>query len=558
VSTVSPQSKGRKRKKSGARGRNEPPGPDQVIARMGQGAIRELEGASDALDAEHAVSGLLGAWWGESHGFADPDVLLGEGLVAYAARKRRAGAVGLLRAIAVLGTDAQREQAAAAADELVAGGVAEPEWARVLGTERVTAAWEYGDVFGDETGVLLIIERAGARHGVVVLVDHTLDGIVTDAFVTEDPDEVLDDVRDETDAVAYYREITPEAAAALLVPAFAATDHMAREGLEPEVDVEFAPSRAVALARVRLLPAPAPTPSPVPLDAAAQTAAVDEFLASEEARDLPPAARGCAELLVEFGNAVDPARPFRVGPGLIDRFLGETLNDGPEISDEEFDALPATVRAWASWAGRRADLSEEAMAALQESVDDMLLSIGGPDDLEMIADVADAYLADLDPDRVGPDDLVDVLERRMFAIPAVGTRIEDEEFPFLDPSDPDERGMFIKGEHPEYHEVLADPDSETVDGVNPRLHITVHEIIANQLWDDNPPEVWQAARRLSATGMDRHDVLHAIGEVLVEHLWGVLSGKGPTDPARYVEEIKKLGPAKGEGQATVTPLRRKR
>jgi hypothetical protein len=191
-------------------------------------------------------------------------------------------------------------------------------------------------------------------------------------------------------------------------------------------------------------------------------------------------------------------------------------------------------------------------------VDDMVRSIGQPDDLEMIADVADAYLADLDLDGMGPDDLLDVLERRMFAVPAVGTRIEDEEFPLLDPSDPDERRMFIEGEHPEFHEALADPDSDTVDGVNPRLHITVHEIIANQLWDDNPPEVWQAARRLSATGMDRHDVLHAIGEVLVEHLWGVLSGKGPTDPARYVEEIKKLGPAESAGQATVTPLRRKR
>jgi hypothetical protein len=196
------------------------------------------------------------------------------------------------------------------------------------------------------------------------------------------------------------------------------------------------------------------------------------------------------------------------------------------------------------------------MDVLLEAVDDMVCSIGRPGDSEPVpSDVADAYLAGLDLDAVQPEDLPDVLERRMFAMPAVGTRIGDEEFPFLDPSDPDDRGMLIEGEHPEYHDALADPESGTVDGANPRLHIAVHEIVANQLWDDDPPEVWQAAKRLFATGMDRHDVLHAIGEVLVEHLWGVLSGKGPTDPARYVEEIEKLGrPDPGQ----VVPLRRKR
>jgi hypothetical protein len=145
----------------------------------------------------------------------------------------------------------------------------------------------------------------------------------------------------------------------------------------------------------------------------------------------------------------------------------------------------------------------------------------------------------------------------MFAAPAVGTRIGDEEFPFLDPSDPDDRGMLIEGEHPEYHDALAEPGSESdpVGGVSPRLHITVHEIVANQLWDDDPPEVWQAAKRLTATGMGRHDVLHAIGEVLVEHLHGALTGSGPSDPARYVAQIDELGRT---GDARVVPLRRKR
>jgi hypothetical protein len=331
---------------------------------------------------------------------------------------------------------------------------------------------------------------------------------------------------------------------------------MARAGVGPEVDEEFAASRALVLARMRLLPTPPPAPPVTLFDAAARTTAVDDFLGSAEARELPPGARGCAELLVEFGEAVDPVRPLRVGPGLIDRFLDETLNEGPELSDDEYDALPATLRAWAEWAGRRGGLPEDAMAELRDAVDDMACAIGRPGDPEpMAGDVAEAFLAGLDLDELGPQGLVEVLERRMFAIPAVGTRIGDEEFPFLDPSDPDDRGMFIEGEHPEFHEALADPDPDPVDGVNPRLHITMHEIIANQLWDDEPKEVWQAARRLSAAGHDRHDVLHAIGEVLARYLHGALTGSGAFDAARYAEEVDRLG---REEDNRVVPMRRKR
>jgi Domain of unknown function (DUF1841) len=553
---VSPQSKGRKRNKSGARGRNQPPGPEMMVARMAQGAFRALEEATDALHAELYVSELLGSWWGLPVD-ADPDAELGDRVVAYAARRRRAGAVALLRAVAQLGTEQQRKEAAGAADALVASGVDEPAWARALGTERLAGTSVYGDVFGDQSSVLLVVERGGARHGVVALVDHNI-GIVKEAFVTDDPNAARADLA----AIARhpstdFREITAEEAAALVVPAFVATDAAALDGLQLPVGEDFPAARALVAARLRLLPEPAPdTPEPALPDAAARSAVVEEFLSSGNARDLPPGARGCAELLVDFGCDLDPARPLRVGPGVVDQFLDETLNDGPELTDEELEALPATVRAWAEWAGHRAGMAEPVLAELREAVDDMVCSIGRPGDpVPLAADVADAYLAGLDLDALAPEDLPDLLERRMFAAPAVGTRIGDEEFPFLDPSDPDDRGMLIEGEHPEYHEALADPGSDTVDGVNPRLHVAMHEIVATQLWDDEPPEVWQAVRRLSASGMDRHDVLHAIAEVVAKHVHGALTGGEPFDRARYVEQIEALGRTE---DARVLPLRRKR
>jgi hypothetical protein len=529
-----------------------------MVARIARAAFRVLEEVTDPLDAELYVSEELGAWWGLLPAVdADPEAELGARLVAYAARRRRSGAVALLRTIGLLGSESEREAAAAAADALVAGGVDEPAWARVLGTERPVGAWAYGDVFGDQTSVLLVVERAGARHGVVALLDHNLGGVVKDLFVTDEPDAALADLAGlGEDPTADHRDITLDEAAALLAPTLVATEVAVRAGLQLPVDEDFPGLCALAAARVRLLPAPGPDPEPALPDVAARAGAVDEFLRSAYARDLPSGARGCAEMLVDFGCDRDPSRPLRVGPGMVDHFLDETLNHGPDLPGDELAALPATLRAWADWAGRRAGLPEQAMAELREAVDDMVCSIGRPGDgVPVAADVADAYLAGLDLGSLSAEDLPDVLERRTFAVPAIGTRIGDEQFPFLDPGDPDDRGMLIEGEHPEYHDAFADPGCDHVDGVNPRLHVTVHEIVANQLWDDSPPEVWQAARRLSATGMERHDVLHAIGEVLVEHLHGLLSGGGPTDPARYVEELGKLGRAE---PAEVVPLRRKR
>lgn len=150
-----------------------------------------------------------------------------------------------------------------------------------------------------------------------------------------------------------------------------------------------------------------------------------------------------------------------------------------------------------------------------------------------------AYLDDLSPDAAGAEEVV---ERRVFAMPYSGATIGGEDFPILDPADPDERGLLIQGEHPEYHRALADPfwDGE-IDGVSPRLHLTMHEVIANQLWADEPPETWQAARRLSARGVDRHDVLHELMGVMASHMYPTLTRQEPFDDQAYRRALNSLG-----------------
>jgi len=66
------------------------------------------------------------------------------------------------------------------------------------------------------------------------------------------------------------------------------------------------------------------------------------------------------------------------------------------------------------------------------------------------------------------------------------------DFALLDPADPDERSVIIRGEHPEFAAAFdAGRDEIELDGVvmNPNLHLALHEIVANQLWDGETPRL---------------------------------------------------------------------
>ena len=80
-------------------------------------------------------------------------------------------------------------------------------------------------------------------------------------------------------------------------------------------------------------------------------------------------------------------------------------------------------------------------------------------------------------------------------------------------SDPDVRSVVIRHEHPEFEEALkaGRREFEGSEGpMNPRLHLTMHEVVATQLWDDSPPEVWDTAVRLRDAGYERHEILHML------------------------------------------------
>ena len=149
-------------------------------------------------------------------------------------------------------------------------------------------------------------------------------------------------------------------------------------------------------------------------------------------------------------------------------------------------------------------------------------------------------------------------ERRLFAMPCLSGQLDGVEFGPLDPDEEDDRSVLIRADHPEWHSALAS-GRETVHHrgqlVNPALHIAMHEIVANQLLADEPPEMWQTAARLMDAGYERHEVLHMLASVVSADVYAALHDNQPPDPARTRAALAAL-PGSWEQQRAEIPADR--
>lgn len=80
----------------------------------------------------------------------------------------------------------------------------------------------------------------------------------------------------------------------------------------------------------------------------------------------------------------------------------------------------------------------------------------------------------------------------------------------------------------------------------------MHEIVTNQLWADDPPEMWQTADRLTAGGYACHDVLHMLGSVVSGQVWQAMVNGAPYDIERVRLELVAL-PESWEAQRDQWP-----
>ena len=124
-------------------------------------------------------------------------------------------------------------------------------------------------------------------------------------------------------------------------------------------------------------------------------------------------------------------------------------------------------------------------------------------------------------------------DRRSFAVPRATGEFDGIDLAALDPDDEADRRVLILAEHPELHRAIEAGLTEIhVQGrtMNPALHLAMHEIVANQLWADDPPEVWETATRLLSSGYERHEVLHMLASVVSDDVYQVLHGQQSPDP----------------------------
>jgi len=89
---------------------------------------------------------------------------------------------------------------------------------------------------------------------------------------------------------------------------------------------------------------------------------------------------------------------------------------------------------------------------------------------------------------------------------------------------------------------LRSDEDVIVDGepVNPRLHVAMHQVVANQLLAGDPPGTWQAVQRLAGLGYDWHNIMHMIASLVTEDVYRALNEHRQPDPASYARRLNKL------------------
>jgi len=133
-------------------------------------------------------------------------------------------------------------------------------------------------------------------------------------------------------------------------------------------------------------------------------------------------------------------------------------------------------------------------------------------------------------------------DRQSWAIPPGHGSYRGLDLELLDPADEEERAVLIEAMHLELADALRSGTEVTVDGepFSPGLHIAMHEIVANQLLADDPPQTWQTVQRLAALGYDWHGIMHMIAAVVSDDVYHMMKEKRPFDPVGYTQRLHEL------------------
>jgi hypothetical protein len=471
--------------------------PGTLVERM-IGSLWQAVATGDPLRAELEAATCMAL---PRVGRLDPDdaqAFINKVLVEEAIREASAEGAAVLRLLMSLGSPATKRAASRGLARLTDAGTYPPDWVTGVGKAVPDRAWRRYDVFGDDEAIAVTFRYGEAEHGIVGQIDLTGIPVAIAVGVAANAASLVEAMHREDDPFDRTEEISLAEARRRLEAPLARGNEEAGQAASVDT-VAYLP---VARSRVRRLPAEDAAALPV-FTAADRAAAVDDFLKSPLAADVvaadEDATRFWAEVLTGYSSRLPGEAPGQIGPRKIAHLLLGHVPNTFSLSAAQRQHLEPVVTAWTRWSAEHRGLDEAATARLAESLPEVFGRFGAAyDDPEAVT--ARSYLADLAVGDADVSGLATHVARRMFAVPLPGPATDGAP---ADVSDPAVRRALTEAEFG-----ACTPHA----GLTQEEFLTaVHRVIA-ELWDDDPQETFQAARRLFASGADRHDIIHTLAE----------------------------------------------
>ena len=471
--------------------------PDDLVERI-VGSLWRAVAAGDLLRAELEAATCMALPRVGQLAPRDAQAFISKVLVKEAIRQPSADGAAMLRLLMALGSPATKRSASQALGQLTEAGMYPPDWVTGAGKAIPVQAWRRYDVFGDDEAIAVTFRYGDAEHGVVGQIDLTGIPVAVAVGVATSAASLIEAINREDDPFDRTEQIDLAEARRHLEAPLARGDEQAGAGASVDT-VAYLP---VARSRVRRLPAEGAAAVPV-FTAADRAAAVDDFLKSPLAADVVAAdedtARFWAEVLTGYSSRLPGEPPGQVGPRKLAHLLLGHVPNTFDLSVEQRQHLEPVVTAWTGWSAEHRGLDEAATARLTESLPQVFARFGPAyDDPEAVT--ARGYLADLAVSDADVSGLATQVARRVFAVPlpvsaSDGTPVQV--------SDPAVRRALTQDEFGACTPHAGLTQEEFL--------VAVHRVIA-ELWDDDPQETFQAARRMFASGADRHDIIHTLAE----------------------------------------------
>ncbi len=397
------------------------------------------------------------------------------------------------RLVVSLGTPALKRAASRRLKEHTDDGVYPPDWVADAGRPAPRSAWRSYDVFGDLEYIVVTFGYGEAEHAILAGIDMTTTRpAVIFLTLTDDTDKLIEIVRDRP--FERFEEITLAEARRRVQQPLASAD----ADLDLETNESSFTVLPVVRSRVRRLPADADFTA-VEYTAADRAAAVADFLRGPDAGSAGPTgeARFWAEVLTGYSSRVPDEPPGQVGPDKLGEMLLSHVVRTFTLTDAQRAGLAPVVTAWVRWAAGYQGLDEAATARVLEHLPKVLehfdTAYDDPDSA-----VARTYVRDLAASDADVAWLTDCRDRRQLAVPPAGARALGGDP--LDASDQEHRTVIA----------LAEFGMCDTGGVPREEFRQAVRRVIEELWHDEPPATWQRAKKLLATGMAPHDVVHAL------------------------------------------------